>query len=62
MGHMDICDQQSWSYKRDGLSLGWSLKGGTTVHCTLNAHLDHTNRAQGTTPASATRAVKQDNF
>ena len=22
MGHMHICDQQSWSYKRGGLSTG----------------------------------------
>ena len=33
MGHIHICDQQSRSCKRGGLSRGGSLKGGTIV-CT----------------------------
>ena len=32
IGHIYTCDQQSLSDKRGGLSQGWSLKGGTTVH------------------------------
>ena len=36
VGH--ICDRQSWSLKRGGLSQGWSLKRGTTVHTMVSTH------------------------
>ena len=31
MGYIYICNQKDRSYKRGGLSRGWSLKRGTTV-------------------------------